>query len=134
MNNKVNITNANMLATKDKKVFFLITNDGQVKITNETLVPSTDFLVTVELTEEVREFVETNVTIYNVNDGTENLCVFYIDDNLYSEVKAVTGLTDDQIAGIYGDAELENLLDASTLITENMKVYLVLNENVSSND
>lgn len=26
--NKVNITNTNMLATKDKKVFFLITNDG----------------------------------------------------------------------------------------------------------
>lgn len=114
---------------------YIIDADGnKVDVDESTLVPSTEFSVYVELTDEVREFVETNVTIFVVNDSSENLCSFYIDDNLYNEVKAVMGLTDEQIAGIYSDAELENLLDSSTLITENMTVYLVLNSSVSSDN
>lgn len=113
--------------------YFIVDGD-LIKITENTVVPSTEFSVYVELTDEVREFVETNVTIFVVNDSSENLCSFYIDDNLYNEVKAVMGLTDEQIAGIYSDAELENLLDSTTLITENMTVYLVLNSSVSSDN
>jgi hypothetical protein len=124
------ILNINNLFIQD---CYIITNDDMIKITDTTLVPSTEFTVYVELTEEVREFVETIVTIYYENGSSEALSM-YTEDNLYSEIKAVMGLTDDQSAGIYSDAALEHLLDASSLITENMTVYLVLNENVSSND
>ena len=112
---------------------YLVFDEKLEKITETTLVPSTEFSVYVELTEEVKEFVETLVTVH-YEDGTYETLSMYTNNNLYGEIKAVFGLTDDQIAGIYSDAELENLLDSSTLITENMTVYLVLNENVSSND
>ena len=62
------------------------------------------------------------------NTDSEEICTFFIGDNLYDTFKSVWGLSDEQIVGIYSDAGLQNKLATSTLITEDMVVYVVLEE------
>jgi hypothetical protein len=46
--------------------------------------------------------------------------------NLYDSIKAMWGLTDDQLLGIYSDEALENKLSTDTVVSEGMRVYVVI--------
>ena len=103
--------------------------DGVVfNIGEDEVVPSYDITVNITLGVPPVEKVSTSVTIYITNTESEEICTFFIGDNLYDTFKAVWGLEDEQIVGIYSDAGLQNKLATSTLITEEMVVYIVLED------
>ena len=103
--------------------------DGVVfNIGEDEVVPSYDITVNITLGVPPVEKVSTSVTLYITNTESEEICTFFIGDNLYDTFKAVWGLEDEQIVGIYSDAGLQNKLATSTLISEDMVVYIVLED------
>ena len=101
----------------------------QIFVTDEDLVPSYDVEIYVRLDSASTEYETTLATINII--GFEDISgeiQLVTNRNLYDAIKAVWGLSDEQIVGIYSDAGLQNKLATSTLITEDMVVYVVLEE------
>lgn len=107
---------------------YTIKNDIPMNIGEDEIVPSYDITVYVTIGEPPVQKETTEVEIYITNTGSEEICSFFVGDNLYDTFKAVWGLTDEQIIGIYSDAETNNKLSTDTLISEGMTIYVVLED------
>ena len=99
------------------------------EITSFDVVPSYDIKVYVKIVEASVSYAPATIIANFVEqEDISGEIVLCLNNNLYDEIKAVWGLTDDQIVGIYSDADLENKLPTSTLVSEGMTIYIVLED------
>ncbi len=101
----------------------------QIFVTENDLVPSYDIEVYVICENNSSEYAPVSITVNIV--GYEDLSgevVLVENRNLYESIKAVWGLEDEQIVGIFSDAERTHKLSTDALVSEGMTIYVVLED------
>ncbi len=107
---------------------FTVTDGVALNIGEQDIVPSYDITVYVTIGEPPVEKELVDVTVYITNTGSEEICSFFLGDNIYDIFKAVWGLEDEQIVGIFSDAERTHKLSTDALVSEGMTIYVVLED------